>query len=236
MRRDQGMLDHVGPRDTAAVQEAVRDARLKRRAPTTSESEPASPQELTQARGELRTRKCWKARARWLLFGVRTEPAAAYTGLYEAADDPDRIGICCSGGGIRSAAFNLGALQKLQDADELQKASYLSAVSGGSYIASAFCMVAKTWKHGEREMDSDPGAFGPEHGPPFGPGTPEEHYLRNHLAYLAPDGSAKVYLGMRMVAGLLVNVLLIGLPVLIAGLAIGLALNGAYDDIGDGGL
>src|ERR1700689_2710152 len=28
--------------------------------------------------------------------------------------EPGRIGICCSGGGIRSAAYNLGALQTLE--------------------------------------------------------------------------------------------------------------------------
>ena len=171
---------------------------------------------------------------RWLLYGYRREPLPSFRGLYEPPDDPDRIGICCSGGGIRSAAFNLGALQELQSRRELQKARYLSAVSGGSYIASAFCMVAKTWEDKPNDEDSDPSLFDNLNGLPFAPGTPEEQYLRNHLSYLAPDTSAKVYLGLRMVAGLLVNVLLIGLPVLICGLLIGLALNGAYDDVGDG--
>ena len=54
-----------------------------------------------------------------------------------ATDGQARTGICCSGGGIRSAAFNLGALQSLQAEGELQRASYLAAVSGGSYIAAA---------------------------------------------------------------------------------------------------
>jgi hypothetical protein len=175
----------------------------------------------------------WKATCRWLLFGVRKEPPPSFRGLYEAPDDPDRTGVCCSGGGIRSAAFNLGALQELQARKELQKARYLSAVSGGSYIASAFCMVAKTWEE-ENDEDSDPSVIDSAHGLPFSPGSPEEQYLRNHLSYLAPDGPAKVYLGLRMVAGLLINVLLIGLPVLIAGLLIGLALDGAYGGLGDG--
>ncbi len=174
------------------------------------------------------------ARWRWLLYGYRRDAPPSFRGLYEPPDDPERIGICCSGGGIRSAAFNLGALQELQSRRELQKARYLSAVSGGSYIASAFCMVAKTWKDKPNDEDSDPSLFDSVHGLPFAPGTPEEQYLRNHLSYLAPDTSAKVYLGLRMVAGLLINVLLIGLPVLICGLLIGLALNGAYDDVGDG--
>jgi hypothetical protein len=171
---------------------------------------------------------------RWLLYGYRREPQSSFRGLYELPDDPERIGICCSGGGIRSAAFNLGALQELQSRRELQKARYLSAVSGGSYIASAFCMVAKTWEDEPNDEDSDPALIDNLHGLPFAPGTPEEQYLRNHLSYLAPDTSAKVYLGLRMVAGLLINVLLIGLPVLICGLLIGIALNGAYGGVGDG--
>lgn len=181
----------------------------------------------------IRTPGHGNARRKWLLTGFREEPAAGYTGLYEDPDDPDRIGICCSGGGIRSAAFNLGALQALQASDVLRRTAYVSAVSGGSYIASAFCMVAKTSDRGEK-ADSDPDAFDGEHGPPFAPGSPEEQYLRNHLSYLAPTGLAKLYLAMRMVGGLLVNVLLIGLPVLIAGLLAGLLLDGLYDGIADG--
>src|ERR687883_459346 len=86
----------------------------------------------------------WRTRARWLLTGERPDPRPGWIGVYEApSPDRDDVGICCSGGGIRSAAFNLGALQTLQSKGELQKARYVSAVSGGSYIASAFCMVAK---------------------------------------------------------------------------------------------
>jgi hypothetical protein len=175
----------------------------------------------------------WKGTCRWLLFGARREAPPSFRGLYEAPDDPERTGVCCSGGGIRSAAFNLGALQELQERKLLQKARYLSAVSGGSYIASAFCMVAKTWKEPNDE-DSDPSTIDSAHGLVFAPGSPEEQYLRNHLSYLAPDGPAKVYLGLRMVAGLVVNVLLIGLPVLITGLLIGLALDRSYGGLGDG--
>ena len=53
------------------------------------------------------------------------------------------IGICCSGGGIRSAAYNLGALQALDEAGVLRRADYLSAVSGGSFIASAYAVAGR---------------------------------------------------------------------------------------------
>src|SRR4051812_25497502 len=40
----------------------------------------------------------------------------------------------CQGGGIRSAAFNLGVLQGLARLNLLDKFHYLSTVSGGGYI------------------------------------------------------------------------------------------------------
>lgn len=49
---------------------------------------------------------------------------------------PARVGIACSGGGIRSASFCLGALHGLGP-DIVRGASYLSAASGGAYIAAA---------------------------------------------------------------------------------------------------
>ena len=48
----------------------------------------------------------------------------------------DLVGLAFSGGGIRSATFNLGILQALAELDVLRFVDYLSAVSGGSYIAS----------------------------------------------------------------------------------------------------
>jgi hypothetical protein len=48
----------------------------------------------------------------------------------------DLIGLAFSGGGIRSATFNLGVLQRLQELDFLREVDYLSTVSGGGYIGS----------------------------------------------------------------------------------------------------
>jgi Patatin-like phospholipase len=45
-------------------------------------------------------------------------------------------GVCFSGGGIRSATFNLGVLQALADLKLLHRFDYLSTVSGGGYIGS----------------------------------------------------------------------------------------------------
>jgi hypothetical protein len=153
-------------------------------------------------------RKRWCLRLRYLANGYRPEPIPAHRGPVEK---PEKgvVGICCSGGGIRSAAFNLGALQALQDKGRLhgpKGARYLAAVSGGSYIAGAFAMVAQT---GGKD-DSNPDLIARR--PPFAPGSPEEQSLRNRTDYLAPDGMDKLYLGFRIVLGLLFNTFFIALP------------------------
>ena len=45
-------------------------------------------------------------------------------------------GLAFSGGGIRSATFNLGVLQALAKLKLLDQFNYLSTVSGGGYIGS----------------------------------------------------------------------------------------------------
>src|SRR5205814_8933599 len=89
---------------------------------------------------------------------------------------PGRSGICLSGGGIRSAAYSLGALQAMQEhglVTGADKVDYLSAVSGGSYIASALTIIAagpiNDLDREERVQVA---------GDPFARGTPEEQYLR----------------------------------------------------------
>jgi hypothetical protein len=53
--------------------------------------------------------------------------------------------LCLSGGGIRSATFNLGVIQALARAGVLGSFDYLSSVSGGGYVASWL----RTWMHRE---------------------------------------------------------------------------------------
>ena len=48
----------------------------------------------------------------------------------------DLAGISFSGGGIRSATFNLGVIQALAESNLLALIDYLSTVSGGGYIGS----------------------------------------------------------------------------------------------------
>ena len=82
--------------------------------------------------------------------------------------------ICCSGGGIRSAAYCLGALQSLDQRGLVAKARWILGVSGGSYIAASRALVAH-YLPGRAK----PGAYAP--------GTPEERNLRYDSHYIAPD-------------------------------------------------
>ncbi|HKD06760.1 MAG TPA: hypothetical protein VKB79_12735 [Bryobacteraceae bacterium] len=56
--------------------------------------------------------------------------------ILTGAHEENLFGIALSGGGIRSATFCLGILERLKDLDLLRKVDYLSTVSGGGYIGS----------------------------------------------------------------------------------------------------
>jgi hypothetical protein len=51
-------------------------------------------------------------------------------------ESPPSLGVAMSGGGIRSAAFNIGVLRALHGQGILREVDVLSAVSGGSYALS----------------------------------------------------------------------------------------------------
>lgn len=175
-----------------------------------------------------------RARWRYILFGAQPAPVPSFRGTVEPPQD-SLAGVCCSGGGVRSAAFNLGALQALTCARELQRSRYLAAVSGGSYIAAAFSMIAKTWPAEEKRRPPDD----PEHPynghddsnprlldeqPPFACGSPEEQYLRNRSSYLAPSAMDKLYLAYRIVLGVLFNVAFLALPLFGIGMLLAVLL------------
>ena len=98
--------------------------------------------------------------------------------LMGSADDGEWA-ICCSGGGIRSASFCLGALQRLQSSGLLARARLIMSVSGGSYIAASRALVAADLAH----------SGAPAAEPAYAPGTPEEQHLRDNTHYLIPDAT-----------------------------------------------
>src|SRR5712692_4362151 len=61
---------------------------------------------------------------------------AGVQGPYASAHRAQLAGLAFSGGGIRSATFNLGVIQALSKMGLLRTFDYLSTVSGGGYIGS----------------------------------------------------------------------------------------------------
>lgn len=99
-------------------------------------------------------------------------------------------GICFSGGGIRSATFALGAVQALEEPSagrwSMAEAEYVSAVSGGSYLAAAYQFLvagAGPEEDGDRPAADAQGRVIPPNG-----GV--EDHLRRHSTHLA-DGAAE---------------------------------------------
>ena len=185
-------------------------------------SHPVAAQTPPPAREPARKR-AWAALGRWASVAPPSEPLPAEFGVLEKPEE-GRYGICCSGGGIRSAAFNLGALQALQVDDEqvLQRAAYLSAVSGGSYIAAGLATVNKSGGPEDSEEELIQAV------PPFAPGSPEEHYLRNHSSYMAPGAWGKMVLLGHVLRGVFANLLLVGSALFLLGMLAGAVYGAAH--------
>jgi hypothetical protein len=71
-------------------------------------------------------------------------------------EDQPPIGICLSGGGIRSAIFNLGILTVLEEKGLLKIADYLSTVSGGGYIGGYVMANRVRGQEIKRDKDNPP--------------------------------------------------------------------------------
>jgi patatin-like phospholipase len=88
--------------------------------------------------------------------------------------------LALSGGGIRSATFNLGLIQALAQAGKLRRFDYLSTVSGGGYIGG--WLTAWIHRRGldavEAQLASSVNGLGSE--------PREIRWLRAHSNYLTP--------------------------------------------------
>lgn len=125
---------------------------------------------------------------------VVVEPRGERSSIALLASTEGGTVICCSGGGIRSAAFSLGALQLFSEKGLYQKASAVIGVSGGGYLAAAFHVVRKSLRL------EDP--------PPFAPGSPELARLRRRTRYLLPSVAVSARGIMSLVYGVVVNLVL----------------------------
>ena len=134
-------------------------------------------------------------------------PAQESRNKADAADTGERWAICCSGGGIRSAAYCLGALQSLQESGLLAKAKWTLGVSGGSYITASRALVAH-----ELSAAADSAPAEPQQAA-YAPGTPEERNLRLDTRYIAPDGSTVLVGALSLLLGVVITFVLVLAPV-----------------------
>ena len=125
------------------------------------------------------------------------------------------VGLSLSGGGIRSAAFCLGALQALEAAEVLKHIDYLSTVSGGGYIGCSLtaCLeqsggISWNFPYASRLHEDEPPAL---------------QHIRDYSNYLFPHSAALLHNASIYMRGLVVNALLIA-PFLLGASAVTLLL------------
>lgn len=125
--------------------------------------------------------------------------------LNTAFHERDMAALCLSGGGIRSATFNLGVLQGLADHGLLTRFHYLSTVSGGGYIGSWLSSWIRRHNEGICGVAADLKA------PPADPEEPELRpiqHLREYSSYLAPRSASLSSDTWTLIATYLRNLLL----------------------------
>jgi hypothetical protein len=155
-------------------------------------------------------------RARRQYAGIQQKEGADKEKKKDPLKYPDTMGLALSGGGIRSATFNLGLLQALERYGLLKCMDYLSTVSGGGYIGSCLTWFMSKLEGKEKtKQKKEPRDF------PFG--TSRKHYkdlggkilawLRSYGKYMTPGEGLNIWALMGAVlTGILVN-LLIMVPV-----------------------
>jgi hypothetical protein len=140
------------------------------------------------------------------LAATSTEPGAQAGSCVPEPDGTEVWAVCCSGGGIRSASYCLGALQALEQTGFLKKAKLILGVSGGSYMAASRALVA-------RGLELGTGDAGANALPAYAPGSPEEQHLRDNTRYLAPDAKTLLAGVLSLLFGAVVTLVLVLTPV-----------------------
>ena len=171
---------------------------------------------LVRARAALH--QTWRAFVAFILRWLRrlrptkaSAPVAGVAGL-PTVRAAGGTGISCSGGGIRSAAFTLGSLQSMDKAPSvLKSARWLTAVSGGSYMAAAWVTARDAVATGGDAVWSRQ--------------SPEEDHLRRHSSYLAPGIGGKLWALSRFLFGFAVNLGLVVVFLAVVSLPAGWAIG-----------
>jgi hypothetical protein len=158
------------------------------------------------------------------------------------------VGLALSGGGIRSATFNLGLLQALDKQGIFKQVDYLSTVSGGSYIGSCLSSVlaGNSTRHpattvtagSEVDKQSEPSETAENECVAFPfthkKGEPESllfRHLRDYSNYLAPRGFLDhLQVPGLLLRGILINFLIV-LPYIIIAALITVTLKSNPEDL-----
>ncbi len=101
-------------------------------------------------------------------------------------DGPAKVGLAFSGGGIRSATFNLGILQGLAKLGLLTRFDYLSTVSGGGYIGGWLISWIRRQAGGVRRVQDILKDGGEERPGLENPEPRQIQFLREYSNYLTP--------------------------------------------------
>jgi hypothetical protein len=140
------------------------------------------------------------------------KPDSSGEPVFRPKADADVIGLALSGGGIRSSAFCLGALQALDEAGVLERIDYLSTVSGGGYIGCALTAAteaeqAAKWKFPfpNKLQEDEP---------------PSVQHIRDHSNYLFANGGIDFLHNAAIYARGLVTNAVVVLPFLLVAAAV----------------
>jgi len=117
--------------------------------------------------------------------------------------EENKFGIALSGGGIRSATINLGFLETLNEFNILQRADYISTVSGGGYTGAYVQATLKDEKGDYSKL------FDQKH----------ISHLRNNGEYMIPGkGFVKMFNRIILVIGFAISLLMSWLSPFIIGM------------------
>lgn len=141
---------------------------------------------------------------------MRPDDGPQFADDFNATDEPrvafraaDLIGLALSGGGIRSATFNLGLLAGLHRRNLLGLIDYLSTVSGGGYVGAFWSSWLRTRKPGADIFPTSRGQGAVSQGVD----QSGERHLREFSGFLVPRVGLFLVdtwtAGMAVVAGLL---------------------------------
>ncbi|MEK6335348.1 MAG: patatin-like phospholipase family protein [Acidobacteriota bacterium] len=174
--------------------------------------EAATTENLKLIDGEDLTSLIWRCKNQ---ISVRLVPK-----LYEVIRNlpQKRSALCLSGGGVRSAVFNLGIIQGLARCGLLERFDYLSTVSGGGFIGG---WLSAWIRRENRNVGTVANLLAKS---PDNPGKPEPsplYKLRIYANYLTPRKGLLSADTWTLVAIYLRNLLLnwmVFVPVIMAGL------------------